>query len=295
MILILNMDRLTCIVSFVMFYAVLSVLNLIVNVPPPKLISRKRWDYLGQHISMFHAITAVIICLYVYRIEGGIHYNAPTNSYHIIIISVIITQHTLGYFFYDMVYAELFKLHDWAMRTHHLCVLIGGTIMYMSEIGGSIAVSNYYAVSILITEGSNPFMMLRKILKARDLENTRLYSVNEKIFAASFIFFRSVLFTWVVDNAWVASIPFIVTFSMSLTYAVGYFWIYVIVSIAIKPYQDSSDPIVLAITTSLGFIKKNQVYFIIGVLCWSIVLPMFLTKVLNTGFINLIVNEFIIF
>lgn len=42
-----------------------------------------------------------------------------------------------------MFYAEIFKLHDWAMRTHHISVLIGGFIMYMAENGGSASMSKF--------------------------------------------------------------------------------------------------------------------------------------------------------
>lgn len=136
------MDRLSPLITFTCFYSVLAILNILTNSPPAHLPKKKQWDYLGQHISFIHSVLSIVISLYVYFLEGGIHYLQETNFYHLIVISVIPIQHSLGYFFYDMIYAEIFSLHDWAMRTHHLCVLLGGTVMYIAETGGSPATSN---------------------------------------------------------------------------------------------------------------------------------------------------------
>jgi len=41
-----------------------------------------------------------------------------------------------------MIYAEIFGLHDWSMRAHHILVTIGGVNLMYSEFGGSPATSN---------------------------------------------------------------------------------------------------------------------------------------------------------
>ena len=137
------MDRLLRLLGFSCGYAVLAILNNRLNTPPSSLSPRKKRDFLGQHISFLHSINSIFLCLYVYISEGGLNYNAPTNDSHIIVISVTNKQHSIGYFFYDTIYAEIFQLHDWAMRIHHICVLAGGTIMLMADIGGSISTSNF--------------------------------------------------------------------------------------------------------------------------------------------------------
>jgi hypothetical protein len=136
------MDRLSPLISFTCFYTILGVSNHFLTKAPSTLPLKKQRDYQGQHISLIHSVLSIIICLYVYLKEGGIDYLASTNQWHLLVIGVIFTQHSLGYFFYDMVYAEVFSLHDWAMKTHHICVLLGGTVMYMAETGGSPATSN---------------------------------------------------------------------------------------------------------------------------------------------------------
>jgi hypothetical protein len=118
----------------------MATINILIHTPPAELSDKKKWDYMGQHISLIHATSAVLMGFFVYCLEGGVHYSESTNFYHVLVLSVRTTQHSLGYFFYDMIFAEIFRLHDWAMRIHHCCVLVGGTILYMAGSGGSIAI-----------------------------------------------------------------------------------------------------------------------------------------------------------
>jgi hypothetical protein len=113
-------------------------------VTPPSHLDRKTaMDYIGQHVSLVHCVLAIIFAITVYFIEGGIHYEADTNIYHLLVLGVLFIQHSLGYFYYDMIYAEIFGLHDNAMRFHHICTMGGGTALYLSSAGGSTAVSKY--------------------------------------------------------------------------------------------------------------------------------------------------------
>lgn len=85
----LQMDRIIAISVFAGFYSLVSIANIVVNTPPQDLSKKKKWDFLGQHVSLIHAILAALISFYVYILEGGIRYNTPTNFYHIIVLGVI--------------------------------------------------------------------------------------------------------------------------------------------------------------------------------------------------------------
>lgn len=85
------MDRITPLATFTCFYTAIGVLNALTNTPPPHLTKKKQWDYVGQHVSFIHSVLSIIISLYVYIQEGGIHYLQDTNYYHLIVISVIST------------------------------------------------------------------------------------------------------------------------------------------------------------------------------------------------------------
>ena len=85
------MDRLSPLLTFSCFYTVLGLINILLNSPPKTLTRKKHWDYLGQHISLIHSVLSIIISLYVYILEGGIHYLEPTNTWHVMVIGVMLT------------------------------------------------------------------------------------------------------------------------------------------------------------------------------------------------------------
>ena len=69
-------------------YSSLATLNILINNPPDSLTGKKKWDYLGQHISFIHATTAVLMGLYVYWLEDGVNYSELTNFSHVLVLSV---------------------------------------------------------------------------------------------------------------------------------------------------------------------------------------------------------------
>ena len=101
--------------------------------------------------------------------------------------------------------------------------------------------------------------------------------------------------TWVVYNIWVSNLLFITKIAISITYGVGLFWIFVIISIAIKQVDKENTSVIIAsLNEAIGFINKNQVLFSIAIVVWGFILPFYLTSVVNTGFVNLVVNGFIV-
>jgi len=162
-------------ISFCFYTACCSVLHTLVT--PPKNISYKdQKDYLGQHVSFVHSLIACVMAVCFYYIDGGVQYSKTTEYRHIVLLG-----HSLGYFIYDTIYAEVFRVHDLAMRFHHVCILGGGFIMQFSS-NGPLG-----PVCTIITELSNPCMQLRFILRALNKEKTRMFSVFELIFAVIFI------------------------------------------------------------------------------------------------------------
>jgi hypothetical protein len=66
-----------------------------------------------------------------------VHYNSESNYRHDFVMAVSSTQHSMGYFFYDMLYAEVYGVHDTAMGLHHLMVLVGGNIVSFRTVVGN--------------------------------------------------------------------------------------------------------------------------------------------------------------
>ena len=138
-------------------------------------------------------------------------------------------------------------------------------------------------------------MMLKKILKAKGLQETFAYQLSEKGFAISFVFLRSTLNTFLTYNLWVSSIPFYIKIIVSIVYCVGLFWVYIILCIVVKKYKESNFAVFVYLGAALEFFSKKKIFLGIGIACWGFVLPFFLTSVMKTQFLNLVVRGFIVF
>ena len=164
----------------ILFYTCINIaLSMRISVPPHLNFKESR-DYIGKHISFIHSFIACIMSLCVYVQDFGIDYESDFSYKYILVLG-----HSMGYFTYDMIYAEVFGVHDLAMRFHHICVLIGGYTLYCQDKGGAIGV-----LCIGLTELSNPSMQIRLILKSRKEQDRTLYKIAETTFAVSFSFNR---------------------------------------------------------------------------------------------------------
>lgn len=73
--------------SFCVYTAIGLLMQRIVT-PPSHLDRKTAKDYIGQHVSLIHGIFAIFSSITVYFIEGGIHYEAETNLYHLLVLGV---------------------------------------------------------------------------------------------------------------------------------------------------------------------------------------------------------------
>ena len=161
-------------------YSGLNLLCALKMEKPEHLSPKEVRDYIGQHISLVHSVLACIFSMIIYVGDNGVDYASEFNMNHILVMG-----HSLGYFTYDMAYAEIFGIHDLPMRFHHICVMLGGFLLYVQDNGGSLAIT-----SILLTEISNPFMEVRLICKSKRAENTLIYTIAELAFVCIFVFSR---------------------------------------------------------------------------------------------------------
>ena len=90
------------------------------------------------------------------------------------------------------------------MRLHHIGVILGGALLFCTDVGGS------YAVACLVaTEVTNPCLLMRHIMTTQGKENTLFYNRMEEVFAVSFIFMRTVPAWFMIYNAWGSQMPLI--------------------------------------------------------------------------------------
>jgi hypothetical protein len=137
-------------------------------------------------------------------------------------------------------------------------------------------------------------MMLRKIMKAKELQKTGIYRIIELTFVVSFIFLRSVLCTFINYNMWLTQLSFVTKVSISVTYAVGFFWIFTILSIAIKEMPDRHWT-TRVLAYALQIVNRFKRYCVAITFIWALVLPNVLTQHLGFSFINLKIRSFTVF
>ena len=162
------------------FYSLLNIVIYSKLSIPQHLSMKDKRDFIGHHISLVHSVEAIILCIISYVYSNGIDYFGETDY-----LQVITLGFSLGYFTYDFIYAEIYGVHDWPMRIHHICVILGGLSLLLQSNGGAIG-----PVCLFLTELSNPFLQTRLILRKHKMEESKSYKINELIFSIVFILNR---------------------------------------------------------------------------------------------------------
>lgn len=108
-------------------------------------------------------------------------------------------SHASAYFIFDSIIEIYYRTDDLLTNMHHVCVI------FVSYFGMRAPHSGFeylgkirsfyllYVVLHLLAEVSNPFLILRTMLKILGKKKTTLYQVNEVIFASIFLFARVIL------------------------------------------------------------------------------------------------------
>lgn len=125
------------------------------------------------------------------------------------------------------------------------------------------------------------------------MTGTKGYKAIEIMFALSFVFFRTVPATFVNYNMWVMEIYLVTKLTVSLVYSVGFYWIYLIMIVAVKELDESCE-VGKKLRACLGIVSKNKLIFALGLLIWAALIPFYMTQVIRYGFINLKVGNFIL-
>ncbi|CAG9331818.1 unnamed protein product [Blepharisma stoltei] len=258
------LDYLVPVLVSMLFYCGVNIVLHYVVIPPAKLSEREKKDYFGEHISLIHSVFAATLAFTVYYKEGGINYDTPITMAHIFVIG-----HSMGYFTYDAIYAELFGLHDWAMRFHHIFVILGGFPVYFSSNGGSLGITCCF-----LTEISNPAMQLRLILKSQGKTDTLLFKVSQFLFASIFLFNRGVFGTFINYNSWQYDLNFMISISISMLYGLSCFWNYVIILMLLKELKGKGVTLKEKfIIKFIHFLKKYQKAIIAAIFIWATFMP----------------------
>lgn len=278
-----NTDLVFSIAIGAVFYSILNLYIRSTIVCPDHLTTSQKQDFIGRHVSLFHSVESIVLCIISYVYSNGIDFFGDTDSIQVITLGV-----SLGYFLYDGIYAEIFSLHDWLMRIHHICVLIGGVALLTQAKGGAIG-----PVCLLLTELSNPFLQYRLILKDKHMENTEIYKKLQLTFGLIFIAVRGFIGTVINYNVHQYPLPWLLKLMVSGVYSVSLFWIYVIFNMFSKDFKANKEltTVQKVILSTIGKLKENQISMVCGIAIWALFLPS-LCSAFKLPPVHLVVNSF---
>jgi hypothetical protein len=123
---------------------------------------------------------------------GGYRYDQPNHLYHMLLIC-----HSMAYFTYDSIIEIYYGTDDLLTNLHHVIVVFSTCFFFFNKYGGFEYIGNRFIHNItvlhLMAEISNPFLILRTLLKIVGMKDSKLYEINDIIFATVFLFVRMLL------------------------------------------------------------------------------------------------------
>lgn len=143
--------------------------------------------YYFQYPIMVHALVGVFgdpLILYY----GGFRYNQPNHILHMHLM-----VHSAAYFAYDTIIEIYYKTDDMLTNFHHFFVLVGSFFHVRNTYSGY-----EYILMHWVAELSNPFIILRTMLKITNKKDTVLYAISETGFAVVFILMRLIVTPWLL-------------------------------------------------------------------------------------------------
>lgn len=114
---------------------------------------------------------------------------------------MLLITHSFAYFTYDSIIEIYYGTDDLLTNAHHIVVVTATFFHMMNKYGGfeyvgtSLIFTLFPILSIwivlhLMAEVSNPFLIFRTVLKIVGMKETKIYDVNDIIFATVFLIVR---------------------------------------------------------------------------------------------------------
>ena len=178
-------------VSFLLspiLYRKLSLLYKDANSPLSRDANAQHCEFLNRIVSLVHAISSFSFALVVLSngFEIG-HRNTGLQSK--------LLMFSASYFVFDYSYVTYHRLGDGLDSVHHF-ISVGGLLstLLLDQCGGEVV------CAIVVTEVSNPFLHIRKMLQILKLhkQHFSLFRFNNYMFALSYLLGRMVFGGWFV-------------------------------------------------------------------------------------------------
>jgi hypothetical protein len=205
---------------------------------PPKLQPQNNngkktseyYNYYGNYISMFHAITSIILSGFALATEG-ITYNAPTTF-----TMKVAIYNSLAYFIHDTLMGVICGYLTVPLLLHHIAsTTVAGSVFYLQSCGSEVA------VGIFLAEASNPCNLSRDILKYFNKDKSKLYFQLSLGFAGTFVLARFMILPIFLGNMYPAATHLSVKIMAGLIWFVSWHWLFIIFGFALKAFKEAAD------------------------------------------------------
>lgn len=189
------------------------------------------FDYYGNYVSIAHAISAVILGFYAYYAEG-VTYGLENSG-----LSKLVVFNSFAYFLYDTIISEYYGYNTLPMSLHHATVLIGTTMVifwyqkYASEV----------SLTFAIVEISNPFNLLREILRHKKQDHGKQYLNVSLIFTILFIITRFLVLPFHLFKIYSFTHNLFIEILVGFIWFISWHWLFVIFNFALKEVKVFSE------------------------------------------------------
>ena len=143
-----------------------------------------------------------------------------------------------------------------------------------------------------MAEISNPCILKRHLLRAQNLEDSFKYNFYENVFVFLFIFMRIVWGFWYIIKVWDSQINWIYGFMASSIYTISWFWVFIIVSKALKGFNGTANPIMRNVLKLFRFLKGQKALLLVIFAIFGYGLPFLLTSFLEIQFAQFEIGGF---
>ena len=140
----------------------------------------------------------------------------------------------VAYFIYDTIAMTYLGLIDKAIFGHHMIVTTGMYTMLATQLsGGEIMCCTF------VSEVSNPFMLIRLILKDVGLRHTRAYEFCEYMYMSLYTYYRMIVGIFIIYGSWATgTAPYYISMMGTAIGFQSYYYMFRMVQILEQRYKD---------------------------------------------------------
>jgi hypothetical protein len=190
--------------------------------------TKEYFDYYGNYISMYHAISSLLLTAFVLVTED-FAYNAPTTF-----IMKVAIYNSLAYFTSDMFISIYFGYMSVPLALHHIGSIICTATVFYTQTGGAEV-----AVGILLAESSNPCNLTRELLKHFNKDKSSLYLLMSAGFISSFVIARFFILPIFLVKFYPSNSLLLIKIMFGFVWFVSWHWLFIIVNFGIKALRDA--------------------------------------------------------